>query len=128
MKRQDKKMEDLKRSQETMDEFHMLDRDLTALSKGVQLQPSNEFTSRVMKGISTPAPVQLLWLETPMRAAAAILLLVTFIGLNAFSLRSITDLSSESIQLGEEGSIENEFTMEDFGWLSADYPQFVTEE
>ena len=128
MKRQDKKMENLERSQETMDEFHMLDRDLVALSKGVQLQPSNEFTSRVMKGISTPAPVQLLWFETPMRAAAAILLLVTFIGLNAFSLRSITDLSSESIQLGEEGSIENEFTMEDFGWLSADYPQFVTED
>jgi hypothetical protein len=126
MKGQDKKTEDLEMSQETMDGLHMLDRDLEALSQGIQLQPSDEFTSRVLKGISTP--VQLLWLETPMRAVAAILLLVTFIGLNAVSLRSITDLSSESIQLEEEGSIENEFTMEDFGWLSADYPQFVTED
>ena len=128
MKGQDKKMENLERSQKTMDELHILDRDLAALSQGIQLQTSDGFTSRVMKGISTPVPVQLLWLETPMRVAAAILLLVTFIGLNAVSLRSITDLSNESIQLGEEGSVENEFTMEDFGWLSADYPQFVTEE
>jgi hypothetical protein len=127
MNGQDKKMENLERSQETMDELHMLDRDLAALSQGIQLQPSKEFTSRVMKGISTPVPVQIYWFETPLRAAAAILLLATFIGLNAFSLKSITELSGNSIQPSEQEFVESEFSMEDLGWLSADYPQIVSE-
>jgi len=128
MKGQDIKKQNSDHMMKKPNELHKLDHDLKTLSQGVYLKPSDEFTNRVMQGISTPVLFQIYWLKTPFRAAVAILLLVTFIGLNAFSLKSISNYADTSTQSFEQEFTEIEFTMEDLGWLSTNYPQIVMEE
>lgn len=103
------------------------DHQLHALSTMSRIQPSSEFTSRVIDKVYGQNMKQAGWLETPLRVAAAVLFLVTLTGMNLYSVTTISASSDNAQQMITQVDVEDEDVLAEWVWITADYPQLLTE-